>query len=272
MAFADWDQYAENRSNPATDWEAFGGQNWGAPVLHSALVNPLSGVGEGTYFRRLSMDGMTTGSRSATILASIGASVASGAYVGPDEFKAQEARAWMRNADANNATPNSAVAIGGRWTHTVTGAVNYRWAAKGYFLSFGAAAPDTVTQTRGLRLFSSSGGGVPSYLMVEVLNDPATAAPWLTNRWYRFRWRLTPTGLISDTMTAHRLVDGGNESTEGDWLLAATLTVSAALDPLYYCAPGAGTRYGFASSIFNNTGALVVTPYIDLVRFKQVSV
>jgi hypothetical protein len=108
--------------------------------------------------------------------------------------------------------------------------------------------------------------------MTSVDNDPATAAPWLSTRWYRFRWRLVPTGLVQDDMTMHRLVDGGNEAVEGDWLLVASLSVSAALDPLVYQAPGAGSRYGFAACACNNGSATAFQPLIDLVNFRETAV
>ena len=274
MAFADWDRYSGNVSNVAVDFELFSGQNWGAPILHSALANPLSGVGESTYLRRFALDGMNA-SRAGVIFSSIGAGVKAGAFVGPDETRAQEARAWMRYSDLGG-DPDGGVAIGGRWRHVVTSTSSVsRWGASGYYAAFGTAMPGTAfVNILKARLFAIGGNGGfgPSVKMVEVTNDPATAAPWLPTRWYRFRWRLVPTGLVQDDMTLHRLVDGGDENDEGDWLSVASLSVSPTLDPLVYQAPGAGSRYGFASAAYNNGSAISYQPYLDLVRFTETAV
>jgi hypothetical protein len=281
MSFGDWDRYSANVNNPALDFEPFGGQSWGAPILHAALVNPLSGVGQGDYLRRFALGPYSGLNRAGTVFASIGAGVAGGVFVGPDETHAQEARAWMRCDDPLPATNQygAGVAMGGRWTHSVTStAGGERWGARGYFASFGTAAPgDGGATGQGVlaaRMHSSNGAGAfPStYKTAVALLDPATGAAWLREKWYRFRWRLVPTGLAQDDMTLDRLVDGGDESDEGDWLSVLSMTVSPTLDPAYYCAPGAGTRYGFAASTGNNGSTPSLQPYIDLVSFRDTTV
>jgi hypothetical protein len=212
------------------------------------------------------------------VLAAISATVKSGAFVGADETRAQEARFWTRFETGAETNIYAGVAVGGRWRFAGNNNPFYPFQCDGYFGAFGTFVP-TAPNNYSLRahLIASSGNTAlnPRAKHAAAALDPATAAAWLKGKWYRFRWRLVPQGITSDTMTLHRLVDGGNEATEADWLLCCTLTVSAVLDPDFYQPTGAGSRYGFCSGFDNDSGYGSLPdyqPYIDLVDFRETSV
>jgi hypothetical protein len=249
MAFSDFEIYTGKGTIAFENTD-------GAAILHNTLSSPLTGGG--TYCRRIRPSPIAQFNGGA-VLASIGTTVAGGAFNGPNQTKSQSFRCNMRFGGVLVAGVGSNIGLATRYTHTGEPSDTFGEYHSGYGFRFG-----TITNTTAgdgiirVGLWARNGA---NRFELSFDNNPVTSAPWQSDTWYRFRLDVIPTGTIADEIRIFVL--NGAEA-EGNYVLIGSKVIVNGFDN-FYIPFAANQRSGFyiAQSTFSANGAYNPQPFID---------